>query len=238
MKHLRTWQQSQYNLTEWRKRHPISDADAMPCYDEIAKWLSGYAANGEFLLDIGCKTGGLRKSPLFPPGVKYYGIDPLLISGGDYSFDFSNVSLEQFQSKAGYFDVVIIKDSVDYFEDPVIAFKKIRQLTKSGGCLLIAEGDHVSDLQLFLKILSIPIYNFLNASQNQPFFKKITGRIESVLVRIGFRPHCATHRDWEDTYPNGDLSRRQITKIAVRSGFEIAENTINDGRLYLALRNP
>lgn len=240
------WDKSQRRLVLWRRENPITDSDPVAQYGLVAAWLGKHVNRGR-LLDVGCKTGGLRKSCFYPEGLGYHGIDPLVIPGGEYDFPFHAITVEQMDMhhERCFFDAVLIKDSVDYFADLRVAFAKIlRVLKKPDGLLLLSEADHQSGvarasrwlrggqdvrraiIQLFLNKRTPSIGTTLREIWNHRRSRKQRAPWLSVLGKVHYR----------DTYPNGDLSARVIKRELRKAGFLVVESGISGGRLWVVAR--
>lgn len=223
------WRRSQAKLIEWRRKHPVSDMAAMPGYDHVARWLAGYVQHGR-LLEIGCKTGGLRLSSCFPASVEYHGLDPLRVDGADYAFPFYCQMAEEMDFADGHFQAVLIKDSFDYLPDPERVLRRIVRLLAPGGWLLLCEGDHPSRADRLAAGIGHGLARLL-----QPLLAR-----SECLRRWARRAGIALRpaRDFANTYPHGDYTRRQIARQAAKAGFEVVENRVANARLYLAGRIP
>ena len=226
---MEQWQICQERLAAWRVQHPISDVAAMPGYDQTARWLASYVRQGR-LLEIGCKTGGLRKSCCFPPGIEYHGLDPLRVEGADYDFPFYGVMAEEMAFPDGHFQAVLIKDSFDYLPDPARVLRSIARMLAPSGWLLICEGDHPSCLDRVAAELRHGLAQALNPLLAQ------SERWRGLAQRGGIVLRPA--RDFADTYPQGDYSRRQIAQLVGQAGFILVETVVRRARLYLAGRTP
>ena len=138
------WAQAMANLKSYFDEHESSVENRVrwaKVHDEVCGWISEFGTKGK-LLDVGCRRGELMRSKLFPKNMQYFGIDPLKVGGFEYDFDFRCEALESTSFKRETFDFVVIKDSVDYFAEPSIAFSSAFRILKKGGRLLISEDDH------------------------------------------------------------------------------------------------
>jgi SAM-dependent methyltransferase len=90
--------------------------------------------NARNLLEIGCGCGALRDHL---EGIQYAGIDP--IECKDAAFDFRIGYGESIPHQNGTFDLVLIKDTANYFRelDPVIV--EAMRVLKPGGAILFTE---------------------------------------------------------------------------------------------------
>jgi len=229
------WTQAMDNLKAWREQNecPENIAKWRVVHDEVASWLSAYAEKGK-LLDVGCKTGELKRSSLFPSTVEYFGIDPLQISEFNYDFPFRCETLESTSFGDEMFDFLLIKDSIDYFEEPDFALLSAFRILKKGGRLLISEGGHQTEygrgrltgtllymLRIGRKLLS----------------EGPRGPLSSAVRRLkkGDWAHAPSLSvDVRDTYPNGDLSATYILDCCVRAGFSEAESRLEGHRLFVS----
>lgn len=205
------WEFCQKKLTVWRNQYPITNEMAMPGYDHSALLISKYIQLDEKIVDIGCKTGGLRQSKYFPKSVNYYGLDPLCIEGEQYLFNFENCKIEEAVEVYGreFFNCAHIKDSIDYFYDLDASLQSIFDVLKPGGILIITEGD----------FSPVSIYEYFIS-----FLRKIRQFFNDNYVHA------------YDTYPNGDYSLNTIKASIARSGLTVIFEEINDGRLDLVVR--
>jgi SAM-dependent methyltransferase len=205
------WGQCQERLIEWRSQHPITNEMAMPGYDHSAQLISKYVSHGDFLLDIGCKTGGLHDSVFFPKEINYFGLDPLRIEGEEYLFPFECMMIEEAVDVYGraVFDCAHIRDSIDYFSDLSRSLQAISKILKTNGILIISEGDHhPKRIGATIRLWSNKLTHFLN--------------------------HNSIHA--HDTYPNGDYSIKFIKTKLLRARFSVVFEELKDGRFDLVVR--
>ncbi len=241
------WNKSQELLVLWRSQNPITDRDPSAQYDRVAAWLRKHIDPGR-LLDVGCKTGGLRKSTLYPQRLEYHGIDPLVIPGGGYDFPFKAITVEQMHMhyEGCFFDAVLIKDSVDYFADCGLALVRIREvLKKPDGLLLLSEADHQSRAG-HARSRTRSTVRHIRTGIRRLLRKNGIGRIGTRLRQMWDHQGTGATRnpilsvpakiDYHDTYPNGDLSIRVIKSYLRSAGFSIVESTISRGRLQVVAR--
>jgi SAM-dependent methyltransferase len=90
--------------------------------------------NARNLLEIGCGSGAIRD---YLEAIQYAGIDP--IECKDAAFDFRTGYAESIPHQNGMFDLVLIKDTANYFRDldPVIV--EAMRVLKPGGAILFTE---------------------------------------------------------------------------------------------------
>jgi SAM-dependent methyltransferase len=225
-----TWQHCLENLEIWRSQNatPANVAKWAGIHDVVASWVAAHAQRGT-LLDVGCKRGELKASTFFPPHVQYFGIDPLIAPGIEYSFPFRCEQIESTSFDNQTFDFVVIKDSVDYFEELDAALASAFRLLKRGGRLLISEGGHShQDKRMVSNTLLLA---YLNCRK---FFGQ---RKANLLRRVKGEPKSpirSSRIDVRDTYPNGDLTAPYILGCCKRAGFAEVTSYIDDDRLFVS----
>jgi len=69
--------------------------------------------------------------------MQYFGIDPLKVDGFEYDFDFRCETLESTSFHNETFDFVVIKDSVDCFAEPQIAYSAALPMRRREFIILI-----------------------------------------------------------------------------------------------------
>lgn len=209
MEHLKAYfiqdEANSENLATWAKVH-----------DQTALWISRYGTVGK-LLDAGCRRGDLKRSKYFPHGVEYFGIDPIKVTGFDYDFEFRCETLEATGHREKTFDFVVIKDSVDYLEDPARAFASAFRVLKRGGYLLISEDGFEEPAGAFV------------------FAFRILKRCSQLLAgKDGYHQTGTILLTSESTYPNGNLSKSHILDSCSRAGFRVVESHIDASRLFIS----
>ncbi|MCS5704688.1 class I SAM-dependent methyltransferase [Synechococcus sp. FGCU-3] len=215
------WKKSQNNLARWRGENFVSDEEALPSYDETTLWLSKYFRKGS-LLEIGCRTGGLRKSRHLSTDIIYSGIDPLKDPDYKYDFNYECVAAEDLSIEGRCHDCILIRDSFDYFYDPAKALKNMMAILKPGGLLLISEGNHqglISNTFARIRNKSRLLFSALLHKDVREIQKSQLQYQSSVDV-------CST-------YPNGDLSKREIKNLLKNAGFTIKSYSISKARLLI-----
>ena len=172
------WIQAMIHLKSYFDQHEANPENSVrwaKVHDEVCLWLSDFGTTGK-ILDAGCRRGEVRRSSLFPASLQYFGIDPLKVDGFEYPFDFRCETLESTSFENETFDFVLVKDSVDCFAEPLVAFASAFRILKRGGRLLITEDDHSPDRVIKSK-----------AEASYPNGDLSTTEISNGCIKAGFR---------------------------------------------------
>lgn len=86
------------------------------------------------LLEVGCGKGDLRKYI----NCQYFGIDPIELPEC-CEFQFTKCSGQKTQFLSNYFDLVIIKDGINYYSDLEELFSELFRILKKDGLIVITE---------------------------------------------------------------------------------------------------
>lgn len=216
------WIASQKNLARWRNQtygdgYGTKMGQPNESIDFVASMLGKLNLGAGRLLDVGCAGGALRNSVFFPSNYDYFGIDPLKIDGCEYDFKFFAIPVEKAVTQFGqaFFDVVLIKDSIDYALDLSETFMSCRALLKPGGLFVISEGGRplVWSKGCFIRLakrglLVNKLRLFLSAQSK----KKI---------------------EVSDTYPNGKISTKAILASLRGNGFIISKTLHHNDRMTI-----
>jgi SAM-dependent methyltransferase len=189
--------------------------------DRVATWISQFCKGGT-LLDVGCLNGDLMRSESFPAGLQYYGIDPYLIKGFTYDFNFRCEALETTSFPDESFDIIVIKDGIDYFLSAKNAFAAAFRLLKRGGYFLLSEAGHPFERPPPWIILLRSLKGYARAVVRRDYPTLAESR--QILV--------------EHSYPNGDIPTSELLRSCTKVGFRIVSDEIETGRLFLAAMRP
>jgi ubiquinone/menaquinone biosynthesis C-methylase UbiE len=110
----------------------------------VSTWLNSFSKEGQRLLEVGCGEALIRGELK----VEYHGVDPIRHERLVEDFPFYLCTADQLKSKNKFFDYILIKDSINYFQNIESLFQNILPLLKPGGKILITEyvGKHYSPI--------------------------------------------------------------------------------------------
>lgn len=202
------WDQSIENLKAYFVQHesnPENPRKWAKVHDQVAAWISTKGTTGK-LLDAGCRRGELKRSTKFPSQIEYVGIDPVRVDEFAYDFEYRCETLETTTYGERTFEFVLIKDSIDCFEDPIAAIASAFRVLNLGGLLLISEDGFVESAGGFVTTIA----EFLKGGPRQ------------------------TKSNAHATYPNGDLSLSYILRCIGSTGFRGVERHIVGSRLFIS----
>jgi ubiquinone/menaquinone biosynthesis C-methylase UbiE len=121
----------------------------------VGKFISKMINADDKLLEIGCGDGTLRKYVMG----KYHDIDPIK-SSECVDFDFHQCFGESSPFLDNYFDVIIIKDGINYYSNLDLLFGEVVRLLKPSGFVVFTEfvgGNYSSVLFLLKKFLKFQV---------------------------------------------------------------------------------
>ena len=107
----------------WRSQLKIV-ADRITSFSNVAR-----------LLEIGCGSGAIRD--YLPARIHYSGIDP--IECAHATFDFKIGYAENIPHAEGVFDLVLVKDAVNYFRELEPVMSEAFRVLKTNGAVLLTE---------------------------------------------------------------------------------------------------
>lgn len=172
-------------------------------FELVASYINDLSGSDKKILEVGCGIGYL--STLLEG--EYAGIDPILHEDCIEGFDFKIGFGEDVPHPDNSFDLILIKDSVNYFADLSLFAKEAVRLLKEDGIVLVSE--YVG-----------PKYNPIKQS-----FKNLIKR----YLHIGVK-------NWNKTYLSYYTSI-DIIRVFMRCGFRAEYRyPREDSRYYLILR--
>jgi ubiquinone/menaquinone biosynthesis C-methylase UbiE len=232
------WRQTQTNLERYRQQLDQVKLDrianALRRFDLVARWVAEIRTDGR-LLEIGCGGGELCQSPNFPSGIQYVGLDPLAVDGLKYDFPFVIAVAEKLPFLPKSFDCVLIKDSIDCFPEPKVAFINIARALSSNGVLLITESGH-RDLGLFsyLKAMFKHFCNSIKSCGKRDLSRLLLNKLPLKSGTINSNARLLTPID---TYPVSNMTVNEILEIMSETAqYSIIESRIVEGTLFLVAR--
>ena len=131
----RRWQQCLDQLTDWRRQ---CTTDRLAYHDTRKQHAVDYfQPAGGRMLEVGCGGGSLRLH--LPPGVSYFGCDPLPQFPACRQFPFVHCGAEQLPFHSECFDSVVLYSVLSYLMDAEAALAEAARVLKPGGRLLLSE---------------------------------------------------------------------------------------------------
>lgn len=160
------------------------------------------------VLDYGAGRGNVSSMNLRGQCARVYGVDPDAAVLGNPFLDDANV-LDLGSGKLPYpaemFDLVVSDNVMEHIDSPVVVLDEIFRVLKPGGCLLFKTPNRCHYMPLIARITPLWFHRFYN---------RLRGRSEV------------------DTFPTRYKlnSRNSIEGFAKRSGFEVRQVRIVEGR--------
>lgn len=114
----------------------------------VGQFINEMINTDDKLLEIGCGKGTLRKYIMG----KYHGVDPIELSECA-DFDFHQCCGESVPFLNNYFDLIVIKDGINYYSNLDLLFREVVRLLKPSGVVVFTEfvGNNYSSIRFLLK---------------------------------------------------------------------------------------
>jgi len=189
---------------------------------------------GDYILDVGCGAGStsFALARQAGPGGHVLGVDisPQLIAkarantaaSGAAHFQLADAATAAFDREG--FDLLFSRFGVMFFDDPVSAFRHMRQALKPGGRLAFAcwrsaqENDWVRlPMAAIRDLVALPL---VDPAAPGPFAFADPGRIDQLLTEAGYQDVVIEPFDAQIPYGHGD-TREDAIDDAVRLGFAV-----------------
>ncbi len=150
-------------------------------YEMVSRSLESRDIQGDCLIDVGCGSGNLY------PFVctrfrRYIGIDVVAYPGfpKDATFHRENLDSPRLQISDSLADVVVAVETIEHLENPREFVRKLIQLAKPGGWILVSTPNQLS----LLSLLSLVVKNRFAAFHDVHYPAHLTALLEIDLVRI------------------------------------------------------
>jgi 2-polyprenyl-3-methyl-5-hydroxy-6-metoxy-1,4-benzoquinol methylase len=169
---------------------------------------------GDCLVDVGCGAGNLY------PYVRdrfqrYVGVDAVRYEGFPPVAEFVQVDLDCAESPLpeGHADVVAAVEVIEHLENPRAFMRKLVQLARPGGTVLVTTPNQLS----LLSLLTVAVKGRFNAFQDVHYPAHLTALLPIDLIRIA--GECGLH-DLEIAYSCSSrmpLTNRRWPSLCTRS---------------------
>lgn len=177
------------------KQEPLVLAKAKEQHQFVASKLSQLLNEDKLLLDLAAGNGNLG----IGLNCHYFGIDPIIDTNPDIIKGYAeNIP---FPNKT--FDVVIIKDAINYFEDIEVVFVEIKRVLKTNGQLIITEqvGSNYNIFyqyaKIFLKKMGFARNEWDITYKNYYTSNRLVRLLKNCGYKIETKMHSAQHgRTW------------------------------------------
>ncbi|HZR82437.1 MAG TPA: class I SAM-dependent methyltransferase [Candidatus Binatia bacterium] len=151
-------------------------------FERRVRWFAPLAS-GRRLLDVGAAYGFLLAAARCH-GFEGVGVEPVAgcarFARAELDVDVRTATIEAVDLPAGSFDVATMLDVIEHLDDPRAALRRVHELLRPGGLLVVETGDR----DALLARVSGPRWYFYDPPQHVTFFSRRS--LVALLARAGF----------------------------------------------------
>ena len=223
----------QWRRQTWKDKHKKRKAIAIQNAERIRDRFMGFCdLEAGKILEIGCGSGAIRSSPLWRSDLEYWGLDPIILDPSHYQFPFIAGFAEHLPFKDRSFTQVLVKDSLDHFNNIEQFCNQTHRVLSAGGYLIIGQLLKANSSTLGCELSSHPLARIIRG-----FRALLFGKFDDFMdgfkrnLKIGGKRVSA-----EETHL-WHFTEEEIEKM-VRHHFQIQAKELIDGYLLIRAQRP